>query len=31
MVLAYLLAGSRIVLGGAFDAERFPFQMARFS
>ncbi len=31
MVLAYLLGGSRIVLGGAFDAERFPFQMARFS
>lgn len=27
--LAYLLGGARIVLGGGFDPERFPFQMAR--
>ncbi|WP_029004841.1 class I adenylate-forming enzyme family protein [Azorhizobium doebereinerae] len=29
--LSYLLAGARVVLGGRFDPERFPFQMARFS
>ncbi len=27
--LAYLMAGARVVLAGGFDAERFPFQMAR--
>ncbi len=29
--LAYLLAGARVVLGGGFDPERFPFQVARCS
>ncbi|MGU3494436.1 class I adenylate-forming enzyme family protein [Xanthobacteraceae bacterium A53D] len=31
ILLAYLSAGARVVLGGRFEAERFPFQMARFS
>ncbi|GGF77308.1 AMP-dependent ligase [Azorhizobium oxalatiphilum] len=31
VTLSYLLGGARVVLGGRFDAERFPFQMARFS